>query len=104
MIDQTILLYSSEIIISICLFILYVGWWIREGKSSWIFKYLVLLYIGIIIDTSICLIGRSKVLQNDYSLLQSWVWPIKEYLFTICLLLILCHSLYRLLFVTPSKD
>jgi len=102
--DHIFCIYIFEIIIGIASFILYVYWWIHEGSCSWVYKYLTFLFLGSSIDNGIMVVGRyhSLVLKDSSFLYSPW-WSLKEGLYTLCIVLIFGHSLYRFLF-GPRKE
>lgn len=102
--DPLLYVYCLNILIGVTGFVLYVSWWIYEGSASWVFKYLTFLFIGVCTSNVANFYHRYSVLAPevglpDYCDFQPFWFTLGKYLHATCLLLIVSHSLYRLLFV-----
>ena len=77
-------------------------WWLARNryKSTSVYLYVTLLFIGETIRNWLNIQGRIHALANDGSFLifsQGWIWPVRNLLSLAAMTAIVAHMSYRVL-------
>lgn len=106
--DEIIMFSIFNISIGLLGFILYIGWWLYEGKATWVFKYITFLFLGISLNSFSNFYIRYKIIMHNKVHWCTFI-TISEnnahfkYLFSGTLFLIVFHSFCRLLFLKRKE-
>ncbi len=78
-VDHTLIVYVTGALVSLYGLILFIAYWIKAGRASFVYACVTLLLFGLLMQYSMAFFSRQAVLVGDTYLLRSFWWPFRNY-------------------------
>lgn len=92
-------LHLVNALLSAYLFVVFIWWWARNGDTTFIYRITCMLMFGLTVTHGGAwyLYQHPHLLQDDVSLLNSWYWPLRQYMVMIPLIVYAIHITHKIL-------
>jgi hypothetical protein len=87
------ILHLFNAVLSLYLFILFIWWWIEKGDATYIYRITCFLMLGLFTTHAgaFYLYCNIAGLAGNMTLLNSWYWPLRQYLVMLPLIAYAVH-------------
>lgn len=96
--DHAVWVYFITAVSALYGFLLFAWWWVKQGKATTVYKYVMLYLLGSFTTFSISMFSRYHLLVHDsHEVLESWYWPFRLYPMVLAIVALVVHMTYRVI-------